>query len=122
MFQVIHHTDAEIAVELCEAISHHLLVPKLYLTAAIDWTASSPGHHVYAVFFDRASCHQEYLRRLGEAPGEETITLLSEPPAAHILSLFIRAFEHGRRMIDKAPSLDMIRMFFAGFSAAGGSV
>lgn len=122
MFQAIHHTDADVAIELCEAISRHFNVPSLYLTAAIDWCSSSPEHHVYAVFFDRLACRREYEHRLAQPPGEETITLLAEAPSPHVLSLFIQAFEHGRRMLGKVPSTDMISMFFAGYLAAGGMI
>lgn len=115
MFQVIHHADADIVVELREAIVHHFSVPAKYLQAAIDWSHSAPDHHTYALFFDRAECHQNYIRHMGQPISDKTIELPTEPPDADILRLFIRAFEHGRRMLGHPPSTDMIKMFFAGF-------
>lgn len=115
MFQVIHHTEAEIVVELREAIMHHFSVPAKYLQAAIDWSHSTPDHHVYALFFDRAGHHADYIRHMRQPPGDKTIEIPIEPPDSEILHLFIRAFEHGWRMLGKAPSTDMIKMFFAGF-------
>jgi hypothetical protein len=115
MFQVIHHTDPEIAVELREAIVLHFGIAPKWLQAAIDWSCSTPEHHTYAIFFDRAGCHQNYILHMGQPPGDKTVELPIEPPDSDILRLFIRAFEHGRRMLGKPPSTDMIKMFFAGF-------
>jgi hypothetical protein len=117
MFQVIHHTSAVIAVELREAIAKHLAVPLHCLQSAIDWSNSTPDNHAYAIFFDRVECSQSYAAQMAQPPGDETIQLPQEPPTPFVLNLFIRAFEHGYKMLGKAPSIEMIDMFFDGYNA-----